>query len=131
MPHPRHLEEGVAVSRRSGTVASRPVLGERGRTVWDGRFVDGFAYTWWNQQLTKWNGRMAKTETFKVSTSGQMSLPATVRHRWQLDDGGFVEVIDLGFGVLTVPVGEAGRLLLPAADHYAAVAAEDDPDLLS
>ena len=79
-------------------------------------------------------GEMAKTETFKVSTSGQMSLPATVRHRWRLDDGGFVEVIDLGFGVLTVPVGEAGRLLdrvLPAADHYAAVAAEDDPDLRS
>lgn len=77
---------------------------------------------------------MAKAETFKVSTSGQMSLPATVRHRWQLDDGGFVEVIDLGFGVLTVPVGEAGRLLdrvLPAEDHYAAVAAEDDSDLMS
>ncbi|HZU49322.1 MAG TPA: AbrB/MazE/SpoVT family DNA-binding domain-containing protein [Mycobacterium sp.] len=77
---------------------------------------------------------MAKTETFKVSTSGQMSLPAAVRHRWQLDDGGFVEVIDLGFGVLTVPVGEAGRLLdrvVPAEDHYAAVAAEDDPDLVS
>jgi len=77
---------------------------------------------------------VAKTETFKVSTSGQMSLPAAVRHRWQLDDGGFVEVIDLGFGVLTVPVGEAGRLLdrvVPAEDHYAAVAAEDDPDLVS
>lgn len=77
---------------------------------------------------------MARTETFKVSTSGQMSLPAAVRHRWQLDDGGFVEVLDLGFAVLTVPLGEAGRLLdrvLPADDHYAHVAAEDDPDLMS
>lgn len=72
------------------------------------------------------------TETFRVSTSGQMSLPVTVRRRWSLEHGGQVEVIDLGFGVLTVPVGEARRLLdqiLPAEDHYAAVAADDDPDL--
>ncbi|GAC1517975.1 MAG: hypothetical protein NVS1B12_07910 [Acidimicrobiales bacterium] len=77
---------------------------------------------------------MANAETFKVSASGQMSLPAAVRHRWKLDSGGNVEVIDLGFGVLTVPAGEAGRLLdrlLPADAHYAAVAAESDPDLLS
>jgi len=73
-----------------------------------------------------------KTETYRVSSSGQMSLPAAVRHRWSLDTGGDVDVIDLGFGVLTVPAGEAGRLLdevLPAEDHYAAVAADDDPDL--
>ena len=71
-------------------------------------------------------------ETFRVSSSGQMSLPATVRHRWNLDDGGNVDVIDLGFGVLTVPAGEAPRMLdaiLPADSHYAAVADEDDPDL--
>lgn len=73
-----------------------------------------------------------RTETFRVSSSGQMSLPAEVRHRWELDEGGQVDVIDLGFGVLTVPVGEARRLLdeiLPAEAHYAAVEAEDDPDL--
>jgi hypothetical protein len=61
-----------------------------------------------------------------------MSLPAAVRHRWNLDAGGQVDVIDLGFGVLTVPVGDAGRLLdeiLPADAHYAAVAVEEDPDL--
>ena len=77
---------------------------------------------------------VAKAETFKVSTSGQMSLPAAVRHRWHLDDGGLVDVIDLGFGVLTLPAGEAGRLLdrvLPADAHYAAVAAEHDPDLIN
>lgn len=71
-------------------------------------------------------------ETFRVSSSGQMSLPATVRHRWNLDDGGNVDVIDLGFGVLTVPAGEAPRMLdaiLPADSHYAAVADDDDPDL--
>lgn len=77
---------------------------------------------------------MAQVETFKVSTSGQMSLPAAVRHRWRLDGGGRVDVLDLGFGVLTVPAGHAGRLLdqvLPADQHYAAVAAEEDPDLVS
>lgn len=73
-----------------------------------------------------------RVETFRVSTSGQMSLPAPARHRWNLDEGGEVEVLDLGFGVLTVPAGHAGMLLdhlLPAEDHYAAVAAEDDPEL--
>ena len=73
-----------------------------------------------------------KTETFRVSTSGQMSLPASARHRWNLDQGGQVDVIDLGFGVLTVPAGQARRLLdaiLPAADHYAFVDADDDLDL--
>ena len=73
-----------------------------------------------------------RSERFRVSTSGQMSLPAAVRHRWNLDDGGEVDVIDLGFGVLTVPAGQAARLLdqiLPAEDHYQAVAAENDPDL--
>jgi len=77
---------------------------------------------------------MADVETFKVSTSGQMSLPAAVRHRWNLDHGGQVEVLDLGFGVLTVPAGYSGRILdeiLPAEAHYAAVADETDPDLVS
>lgn len=72
------------------------------------------------------------TETFRVSSSGQMSLPAAARHRWHLIGGGEVDVIDLGFGVLTVPAGHAGHLLdqiLPADDHYAAVADDNDPDL--
>jgi hypothetical protein len=77
---------------------------------------------------------LAHVEIFKVSSSGQMSLPAAVRHRWHLDRGGQVEVLDLGFGVLTVPVGYAGRLLdevLPAEAHYDAVSAEEDPDLIN
>ncbi len=75
---------------------------------------------------------MARSERFKVSTSGQLSLPAAVRRRWHLGGGGQVDVIDLGFAVLTVPVGAAGRLLdqvLPADVHYANVADEDDDDL--
>ena len=77
---------------------------------------------------------VASVESFKVSSSGQMSLPAAVRHRWRLDQGGRVDVLDLGFGVLTVPEGHAARLLdeiLPADAHYEAVAAEEDPDLIS
>ena len=77
---------------------------------------------------------MTTAEKFKVSSSGQMSLPAAVRRRWHLERGGSVDVLDLGFGVLTLPAGYRGRLLdqlLPADAHYAAVAAEDDPDLRS
>jgi AbrB family looped-hinge helix DNA binding protein len=75
---------------------------------------------------------VAAVEQFKVSSSGQMSLPAAVRRRWRLEAGGRVEVIDLGFGVLTVPEGEANRLvdaLLPAEVHYAGVADDEDPEL--
>jgi AbrB family looped-hinge helix DNA binding protein len=76
--------------------------------------------------------RVAHTERFKVSTSGQLSLPAAVRRRWHLSEGGQVDVIDLGFGVLTVPVGSTGRLfdqVLPAEVHYSNVVNEEDPDL--
>jgi AbrB family looped-hinge helix DNA binding protein len=72
---------------------------------------------------------------FKVSTSGQMSLPAEVRHRWQLDGGGRVEVIDLGWGVLVAPLGTGVQLrreLLPTQEEHAAFIAElDDPDLMT
>jgi len=72
-------------------------------------------------------------QQFLVSASGQMSVPAAVRHRWHLDNGGPVDVIDLGFGVLTVPAGEARHLLddlLSREDHAAFVASlADDPDL--
>jgi bifunctional DNA-binding transcriptional regulator/antitoxin component of YhaV-PrlF toxin-antitoxin module len=70
---------------------------------------------------------------YLVSSSGQVSLPAAVRHRWDLDAGGPVDMIDLGFGVLTVPKGQGRKLLgdlLPKNDHAAFVAAlSHDPDL--
>jgi len=70
---------------------------------------------------------------YQVSSSGQMSLPAAARHRWHLDQGGPVDVIDLGFGVLTVPRGEGRRLLgdvVSREDHATFVEAiADDPDL--
>lgn len=76
---------------------------------------------------------MASTLEFRVSSSGQMSLPAAARHRCGLDNGGPVDVIDLGFGVLTVPRGEGRRLLgdLLSRDEHAAYvrSLSDDADL--
>jgi bifunctional DNA-binding transcriptional regulator/antitoxin component of YhaV-PrlF toxin-antitoxin module len=76
---------------------------------------------------------MEAIRQYLVSASGQMSVPAAARHRWHLDQGGPVDVIDLGFGVLTVPAGEAQRLLgdlLSREDHAAYVnSLANDPDL--
>lgn len=76
---------------------------------------------------------MGAVQEYLVSSSGQMSLPAAVRHRWHLDAGGPVDVLDLGFGVLTVPKGEGRRLLgdvVSRDEHTAFVASlRDDPDL--
>lgn len=76
---------------------------------------------------------MSSVQEYLVSSSGQMSLPASVRHRWNLDDGGPVDVLDLGFGVLTVPNGEGRRLLgdvLSRDEHAAFVRSlADDADL--
>jgi len=60
-------------------------------------------------------------QEYLVSSSGQMSLPAGARHRWNLADGGPVDVIDLGFGVLTAPRGSARKLLddLVTRDQHA------------
>ena len=72
-------------------------------------------------------------QEFRVSSSGQMSLPAAARRRWGLDNGGPVDVLDLGFGVLTVPRGEGRQLLndLLGRDEHAAFVRSlaDDPDL--
>lgn len=68
-----------------------------------------------------------------MSPSGRMSLPAAVRRRWNLQDGGTVEVLDLGYGVLTLPKGDGRRLLddlLSHEEHAAFVRSlADDPDL--
>lgn len=76
---------------------------------------------------------MSGVQQYVVSSSGQMSLPASARHRWKLEGGGPVEVIDLGWGVLTVPKGAGRRLLddLLSRDEHAAFVRSlaDDPDL--
>jgi bifunctional DNA-binding transcriptional regulator/antitoxin component of YhaV-PrlF toxin-antitoxin module len=41
----------------------------------------------------------------KVSHRGQTSLPAELRHRWGIEDGGEVSFIDLGDSALVLPGG--------------------------
>ena len=77
--------------------------------------------------------RMGEVRRYLVSSSGQMSLPAAARHRWDLDGGGPVDVVDLGFAVLTLPQGEGRRLLsdLLSRDEHAAFvrSLDEDPEL--
>jgi bifunctional DNA-binding transcriptional regulator/antitoxin component of YhaV-PrlF toxin-antitoxin module len=78
---------------------------------------------------------MADIQEYLVSSSGQLSLPAAARHRWHLDNGGPVDVIDLGFAVMMLPKGQARRLLddlLPREQHADFVRSlSEDPDLAS
>ena len=75
---------------------------------------------------------MTSPAEFLVSSSGQMSVPAPVRHRWGLDNGGRVTVIDLGDAVVLLPPGARQRILadaLSAEDHRSYVENLDDSDL--
>lgn len=71
--------------------------------------------------------------TAKVSHRGQTSLPAALRHRWSLEEGGEIAIIDLGGSALLVPGGAAAarrelhRVL--RARYETAVAELDDPEL--
>jgi AbrB family looped-hinge helix DNA binding protein len=74
---------------------------------------------------------------YRVSERGQMALPATARRRWNLDDGGTIEVADLGDALLIVPAGRGGlRAMVRAAindaggyETLAAKVAAEEPDL--
>ena len=75
---------------------------------------------------------MVEAAEYLVSTSGQMSVPAAVRHRWGLDEGGKVTVIDLGEAVVLLPPGGRQKLLdraLSAKEHLELVREIDDPEL--
>jgi bifunctional DNA-binding transcriptional regulator/antitoxin component of YhaV-PrlF toxin-antitoxin module len=76
---------------------------------------------------------MAGIREYVVSASGQLSLPAPARHRWGLDHGGAVDVLDLGFAVMMLPKGAAKELLrdLVTRDQHADFVASlaNDPDL--
>ncbi len=74
---------------------------------------------------------------YRVSERGQMALPAEARRRWNLTDGGDVEVADLGSALVIVPAGRGGlrSLVRAAIDEsggyalLAAHAAAAEPDL--
>jgi AbrB family looped-hinge helix DNA binding protein len=75
---------------------------------------------------------LAATVEFPVSKSGQMSVPADVRRRWGLAEGGRVTVVDLGDAVVLLPSGGRQKLLgdaLSAEEHRAFVTDLDDTDL--
>lgn len=76
---------------------------------------------------------MAATSNARVSHRGQTSLPAELRRRWGIVQGGEVGFIDLGDAALVVPGGavvarqELRRVL---KDRYdVGIASIDDPDL--
>jgi bifunctional DNA-binding transcriptional regulator/antitoxin component of YhaV-PrlF toxin-antitoxin module len=73
------------------------------------------------------------TSNARVSHRGQTDLPAELRHRWGIADGGDVGIIDLGDCALIVPGGiEAARaeVLRTVRERYEdGLAAIDDPDL--
>lgn len=77
---------------------------------------------------------MSTTGDLKVSSRGQMSLPASARHRWGLDEGGVVGYLDLGDAVVLVPGGidELRAALLDAVSDDTWKSARTgfgDPDL--
>ncbi len=76
----------------------------------------------------------AQVSTARVSHRGQTSLPAGLRHRWGIEEGGEVAFIDLGDAALLLPGGieaarEELRRVLLGGTYDAAVAGLDDPDL--
>ena len=77
---------------------------------------------------------MPATSTVKISYRGQTTLPADVRRRWGLGDGGELGIVDLGDVLLILPGGlEAARQEVHRAvrDHYdEGLALIDDPDLV-
>lgn len=79
---------------------------------------------------------MASSGELRVSSRGQMSLPAEARRRWGLDAGGGVGYLDLGDAIVVVPGGieHLRARLIQAVDEEtwrSAAAGFGDPDLAS
>jgi AbrB family looped-hinge helix DNA binding protein len=75
--------------------------------------------------------------SYRVSERGQMALPAEARRRWNLTEGGAVEIADLGNSLIIVPAGRGGlrslvKTAIDDAGGYATLAtavAAVEPDL--
>lgn len=69
-----------------------------------------------------------------MSHRGQTNVPADLRRRWGIEDGGEVGFVDLGDAALMVPGGSAAarvELHRVLGDRYeAGLALVDDPDLV-
>ncbi len=74
----------------------------------------------------------------RVSDRGLMALPDATRRRWNLVDGGSVDVADIGGALVVVPADRGGlrwmvRAAVDDAGGYAALALtvkSDEPDLM-
>ena len=81
------------------------------------------------------HGMSSEVTTVKVSHRGQASLPATLRHRWGIEDGGEVAFIDLGDAALVLPGGiaaarrELRTKLIDGGGYEAGVSLLTDPEL--
>jgi AbrB family looped-hinge helix DNA binding protein len=80
-----------------------------------------------------YKANVVQVVTATVSQRGQMSLPAELRHRWGIEDGGAVAFIDLGDAALVLPGGMETamaevRRVLAAGAYGAGLASVDDPD---
>jgi bifunctional DNA-binding transcriptional regulator/antitoxin component of YhaV-PrlF toxin-antitoxin module len=81
------------------------------------------------------NASVVHVVTAKVSQRGQTSLPAELRHRWGIEQGGAVAFIDLGDAALVLPGGietakAEVRRVLAAGAYSEGLANIDDPDLV-
>ncbi len=80
-----------------------------------------------------YNARVTTTSNARVSHRGQTSLPAELRRRWGIDEGGEIGFIDLGDAALVVPGGVAvaqQELRRVLKDRYeAGLASIADPDV--
>jgi bifunctional DNA-binding transcriptional regulator/antitoxin component of YhaV-PrlF toxin-antitoxin module len=70
----------------------------------------------------------------KVSHRGQTSLPAVLRRRWGIENGGEIAFVDLGSAALVLPGGTAAarkelRRVLLAGAYESGVAELGEPDL--
>ena len=76
---------------------------------------------------------MSGASEAKVSHRGQTTLPADLRHRWGISDGGQIGIIDLGDSALILPGGlEAAKAELHRAvraTYEDALASIDDENI--
>ncbi|MBI2704367.1 MAG: AbrB/MazE/SpoVT family DNA-binding domain-containing protein [Actinobacteria bacterium] len=76
----------------------------------------------------------APVSTSRVSNRGQTSLPAALRHRWGIDEGGEIAFVDLGDAALVLPGGSQAamtelRRVLHGGGYDRGVSLIDDPAL--
>jgi len=80
---------------------------------------------------------MAVSE-YRVSERGQMALPAETRRRWDIAEGGSVEIADLGDVLVIAPAGRQSlRSIVQTAvreaggyDQLVGAVKDQDPDLV-